>query len=201
MTPTPEDLSAKLGELEALMKAGAGAPWRSSEHPDIPGVFYIQSQDVRHVNASGDWADVSSCSANNYSNGDNAALIVFLVNNAPTLLRAAAQALREQGERVKVPGADERGEFVGDIFFGDPKNSTRGTHRWDGSEWVELPDERVSLMELLAKSRERVKVLEEALSGIFKRLDHPLNGGQHVNYFVRWPEVEAARRALQQGGE
>jgi len=39
-------------------------------------------------------------------------------------------------------------------------------------------------------------VLEAALSGLFARLDHPGNGGQHVNYFLRWPEVEAARAAL-----
>ena len=47
----------------------------------------------------------------------------------------------------------EPGEFVGDIFFGDPDNSTRGTHRWDGSQWVELPDERASMVELLTSAR------------------------------------------------
>ena len=43
---------------------------------------------------------------------------------------------------------------------------------------------------------ERVRVLEGALRGLFVRLDHPGNGGQHVNYFLRWPEVETARSAL-----
>jgi hypothetical protein len=38
--------------------------------------------------------------------------------------------------------------------------------------------------------------LLEALSGIFKRLDHPLNAAQHVEYFKRWPEVEAARALI-----
>lgn len=47
----------------------------------------------------------------------------------------------------------EPGGFVGDIFFGNPDNPTQGTHRWDGSQWVELPDERVALTELLARAR------------------------------------------------
>jgi hypothetical protein len=38
--------------------------------------------------------------------------------------------------------------------------------------------------------------LLEALRGILKRLDHPLNAAQHVEYFKRWPEVESARAAL-----
>jgi len=38
--------------------------------------------------------------------------------------------------------------------------------------------------------------LLEALRGILKRLDHPLNAAQHVEYFKRWPEVEAARAAI-----
>jgi len=38
--------------------------------------------------------------------------------------------------------------------------------------------------------------LLEALRGILKRLDHPLNAAQQVEYFKRWPEVEAARAAI-----
>ena len=57
----------------------------------------------------------------------------------------------------------EPGSFLGDIFFGDPLKTTRGTHRWDGAQWVELPDERVSLMELLANARaQRDDLLEAA---------------------------------------
>ena len=40
------------------------------------------------------------------------------------------------------------------------------------------------------------KRLREAMRGLFVRLDHPLNGSQRVAYFLRWPEVEAARAAL-----
>ena len=37
------------------------------------------------------------------------------------------------------------------------------TQRWDGAQWVELPDERVSLMELLANARaQRDDLLEAA---------------------------------------
>ncbi len=41
------------------------------------------------------------------------------------------------------------------------------------------------------------KRLREAMRGIFARLDHPLNGSQRVYYFLRWPEVEDARAALE----
>lgn len=44
--------------------------------------------------------------------------------------------------------------------------------------------------------KNRMWDLEDALKGIFARLDHPDNGGQFVSYFLRWPEVEAARKAL-----
>lgn len=49
---------------------------------------------------------------------------------------------------------------------------------------------------LIRAQSEREKVLVDALRGLFVRLDHPGNGGQHVNYFLRWPEVETARAAL-----
>ncbi len=42
----------------------------------------------------------------------------------------------------------------------------------------------------------RERVLMQALRGVFARLDHPDNGGMFVNYFVRWPEIETARSAL-----
>ena len=48
----------------------------------------------------------------------------------------------------------EMGGFVGDIFYGDPRNSTRGTHRWDGDRWVEIPSEAETLVSMLATSRQ-----------------------------------------------
>lgn len=47
----------------------------------------------------------------------------------------------------------EPGSFVGDIYFGDPVHSTRGTHRWTGERWERLPDEAAVLAELLAEAR------------------------------------------------
>lgn len=47
-----------------------------------------------------------------------------------------------------------------------------------------------------ALAEARARSLEIALDGLFRRLDHPGNGGQHVNYFLRWPEVAAARALL-----
>lgn len=66
--------------------------------------------------------------------------------------------------RVQTPSPFDRGDYVGDIFFGDPENSTRGTHRWNGSQWVELPSEQVALMELLVEARTRAENLESALN-------------------------------------
>lgn len=57
----------------------------------------------------------------------------------------------------------------------------------------ELAREAATLITTLSEELEAVK---EALRGVFARLDHPGNGGQHVNYFLRWPEVESARAAL-----
>lgn len=33
----------------------------------------------------------------------------------------------------------EPGSYVGDVFYGDPIDTTRGTHSWDGSAWSEIP--------------------------------------------------------------
>ena len=94
------------------------------------------------------------------------------------------------------PGPSERGEFVGDIFFGDPDNSTRGTHRWDGSQWVELQDERVSLTELLAKAREQRDALRDALIDTLDFLERHSNRWDGVNGKHPQTVVTAARAAL-----
>lgn len=48
----------------------------------------------------------------------------------------------------------------------------------------------------LAAATARIARLEEALRGIFARLDHPDNRVQRVEFFLRWPEVRDARAAL-----
>jgi hypothetical protein len=62
------------------------------------------------------------------------------------------------------------GGFVGDVWFGHPTKRTLGTHKWSGSEWVELPSELDSVLQLLSEARQklaaseaRVKRLREAL--------------------------------------
>jgi FtsZ-binding cell division protein ZapB len=42
---------------------------------------------------------------------------------------------------------------------------------------------------------------QDALRAVFARLDHPGNADQRVQYFLRWPEVKAARAALAGSGE
>lgn len=45
---------------------------------------------------------------------------------------------------------DMPGQFEGDIWFGDPVKRNLGTHRWENGEWVLLPSELESVLELLA---------------------------------------------------
>lgn len=30
------------------------------------------------------------------------------------------------------------GAFTGDVFYGDPDDTTKGTHCWDGTRWVKM---------------------------------------------------------------
>ena len=50
-------------------------------------------------------------------------------------------ALDARGERLTAHynAPSERGGYVGDVFFGDEHDTTRGTHRWDGENWLPLP--------------------------------------------------------------
>ena len=81
----------------------------------------------------------------------NEARIEALESRVGVLERAMAAA---------TPNDADPGEFIGDIFFGDTSNSTRGTHRWNGATWEALPTDAEALTELLAKSRSRIAALE-----------------------------------------
>ncbi len=139
---------------------------------------------------------------------------------------------------IKCP--EQAGMFVGDAFFGDPEDSGRATHRWEGVQWESIPADVETLCLLVAKARvqrddlrARLDELErenaalqkerdyavkwgnaavesvqeamwryqDALRAVFARLDHPGNADQRVQYFLRWPEVKAARAALAGSGE
>lgn len=94
------------------------------------------------------------------------------------------------------PGPSERGEFVGDIYFGDLDNSTRGTHRWDGSAWVELQDERVTMLGMLVEVREQRDVLLDALLDTLDFLERHSNRWDGVNGKHPQTVVTAARAAI-----
>ncbi len=94
------------------------------------------------------------------------------------------------------PGPSERGEFVGDIYFGDPSSSTRGTHRWDGSPWIGLPDERVTLPEMLAEARSQRGELLAALIDTLDFLERHSNRWDGVNGKHPQVVVSAARAAI-----
>lgn len=96
-------------------------------------------------------------------------------------MSATPEQIAELCERL-----DEPSNWMKEGRANEDWNTLRGTYD-------KAPFEAAALIRAQA---ERVRVLESALSGLFARLDHPGNGGQHVNYFLRWPEVEAARAAL-----
>ena len=57
------------------------------------------------------------------------------------LVKTLNAALDARGERLTAHynAPSERGGYVGDVFFGDEHDTTRGTHRWDGENWLPLP--------------------------------------------------------------
>jgi len=63
-----------------------------------------------------------------------------------TVLLTLIAAARPAG--INTP--DMPGQFEGDIWFGDPVKRNLGTHRWENGEWVLLPSELESVLELLA---------------------------------------------------
>jgi chromosome segregation ATPase len=105
---------------------------------------------------------------------------------AATCQREAASIARWEAKlaasAVSIP--TEPGGFVGDVWFGHPTKRTLGTHKWSGSEWVELPSELDSVLQLLSEARQklaaseaRVKRLREALTLAANRLQR-----EAVNY-------------------
>lgn len=97
-------------------------------------------------------------------------------------------------------GPSEPGGFVGDIFFGDPDNCTRGTHRWDGSAWIELQDERVTMLGMLADAREQRDALLGALIDTLDFLERHSNRWDGVNGKHPQVVVTAARAAIAKAG-
>lgn len=55
---------------------------------------------------------------------------------------------RETPQAEALAQPTEPGGFLGDIFFGDPENTTRGTHRWGGGDigWESLPDDALAAL-------------------------------------------------------
>ena len=110
------------------------------------------------------------------------------------------------------PSPVDRGEFVGDIFYGDPTNSTRGTHRWTGAAWEALPTDAEVLTLMLAEARARVDALvaeRDALAAEVAKLrelsekreqdaanDRAFNKGGVKNYDDQLAQAWAEIRAL-----
>jgi hypothetical protein len=77
----------------------------------------------------------------------------------------------------------EPGGFVGDIYYGDPERTTFGTHRWNGSEWVNLPSEMESVLAMLADARKELTRLRARIEAADKlaELGWRAKHGFHVN--------------------
>ena len=88
-----------------------------------------------------------------------------VVKQAAARVQSDAETIRQlKKTAIQQPSPLDRGGFIGDIFFGDPHNSTRGTHRWNGSAWVALPSDAEVLAELLAEARSRAEAAEALLA-------------------------------------
>jgi hypothetical protein len=103
---------------------------------------------------------------------------------------AKGRRLLEPSDAVRGEKPSEPGGFVGDIFFGDPRNSTRGTHRWSGDRWEALPSDAEVLTELLAEARSERDVLRTQLDRAKKALREVLLSSDPA-------AVDCAREALE----
>ena len=95
------------------------------------------------------------------------------------------------------PSPVDRGEFVGDIFYGDPSNSTRGTHRWTGAAWEALPTDADALTLMLAEARARIAALvaeRDALAAEVAKLREALK--PFADYAKAYDEYSLAQFGL-----
>ena len=75
-------------------------PLRASKGPDIP-LWFIMSQNTRHPNASGAWADVANLSYINRIGREEAESIVAALNVHYELVEAVKTCLKAEQERRK----------------------------------------------------------------------------------------------------
>lgn len=96
--------------------------------------------------------------------------------------RDAMNKTQPPADDLAVPS--EPGGFVGDIFFGDPQHSCRGTHKWTGKTWEKLPDETEVLIDLLATARAseaRLHTMCDELAEAVEKLTEIIDIGVSVN--------------------
>ncbi len=104
-----------LGAWRELLAGVTPGPWRVAR--ERPGLNpFIQSQHVRHPNATGAWADVAAVNANNYDNEVNAAHIV----RSDRLARILADP--------------ETAEALGEVMFNAEWEGVEGAPPWKQDE-------------------------------------------------------------------
>lgn len=54
------------------------------------------------------------------------------------VIEHAARPATSAASEGSVNSPDMPGAYEGDVFFGDPKNTTKATHRWSGGQWTSL---------------------------------------------------------------
>jgi len=132
------DKTLDLDELERVAQAAGDAEWEVVDYEGGSLVIHADRENrVCFMATPGD------------SPGQMARIEARAVHIAtfdpPTILSLIAAA-RPAG--INTP--DMPGQFEGDIWFGDPVKRNLGTHRWENGEWVLLPSELESVLELLA---------------------------------------------------
>jgi hypothetical protein len=123
--------------------------------------------------------------------------LLALKNMVPHPVPGLARELLEKA----VARIEELEASIATIELNDPAlrwSSLKDGVAPDGSEWRNITFDGVEYTvpyEVAMYFGGRLAA-ENALRDIFARLDRPDNGGQFVRYFLRWPEVKAARQTL-----
>lgn len=119
---TPTDTAKLADEIEGLAKDATPGRWGAT--PAVPGAqrhFYL----VGNRDANNCEVDIGSIQGGYYSCAANAALIVALVNNAPTIIAALRELDAAHAREAKLREALEPFAIVGQLF-----HDTAGDTQW-----------------------------------------------------------------------
>lgn len=137
------DKTLDLDELERVAREATPGEWVSFDRDTASNIYSAGNNGSLLAVCHSYTTDISEKRPNAARRKANATYIATF--DPPTILTLIAAA-RPAG--INTP--DMPGQFEGDIWFGDPVKRNLGTHRWENGEWVLLPSELESVLELLA---------------------------------------------------